>query len=252
MPDELPVPQPPSRWPIAVAAICISLILLAGYVFKSCAEKPSVVAESITKALQPQISINTVIQTSLQRLRDESKLVVFTADVAVMITKFSEKRVLYGKLDLGTSTVRIRAAGNKAQIIVPLKDLASSDFRYDENADQLTVVLPTPRIDESLVEVQTDPTYYEVETELGWARLDRFSGEFLREQARRDLRPAVIAEASNPHIIKMAQTSGKEKIAALLEASIKPMRPETKVVIEFRSKEELKAQRDNPVQLQIP
>jgi hypothetical protein len=233
-PIEPPAAQPPSRWPIAVAAIAISLIILAGYVFRSCADKPAKVAESVSKALQPQVSISTVIQTSLERLRDESKLVVFTADVAVMITKFSEKKMLYGKLDLGTSTVRLRAAGNKAQIIIPMKHLASSDFRYDEAADQLTVTLPAPRVDESLVEVQTDPNYYELETDLGWARLDRFSGDFLREQARRDLRPAVILEANQPRIMKMAEESGREKISALLEASIKPLRPNTKVVVEFQ------------------
>ncbi len=234
MPEDQPVTRPPSHWPIAVAVIFISLIVLAGYVFKTCSEKPSQVAQSVANALQSQVSINTVIQTSLEKLRDESKLVVFTANVAVMITKFSEKKALYGKLDLGTTTVRLRASGNKAQLIIPLKNLAASDFHYDEATDQLTVTLPPPRVDESLVEVQTDPTYFEMETHLGWARLDTLSGEFLREQARRDLRPAVIAEASHPRIIKMAEASGKEKIAALLEASIKPMRPDTKVVIEFK------------------
>jgi hypothetical protein len=236
MPEDSPAPHAPSRWPIAIAAIFISLIVLAGFVFKTCADKPSRVAEGLGKALQPQVSISTVIQSSLERLRDESKLVVFTANVSVMITKFSDKKTLYGKLDLGTTTVRLRASGNKAQLIIPLKHLASSDFQYDESADQLTVTLPPPRVDEGLVEVQTDPAFYEIETDPGWARLDRFSGDFLREQARRDLRPAVVQEASHPRIIKMAEESGKEKIAALLEASIKPMRPNTKVIIEFKER----------------
>src|SRR5438105_1945767 len=96
-----------SRWPIAIAAVFISLIVLAGFMFKTCADKPSRLAESVAKAMQPQVSINTVIQSSLERLRDESKLVVFTANVSVMITKFSEKKTLYGKLDLGTTTVRL-------------------------------------------------------------------------------------------------------------------------------------------------
>ncbi len=235
MPEDPPALAHPSRWPIAVAAIFISFIVLAGFVFKTCAEKPARVAESIAQAMQPQISISTVIQTSLEKLRDESKLVVFTANVSVMITKFSEKKALYGKLDLGTTTVRLRASGNKAQLIIPLKNLSSADFHYDEASDELTVMLPPPRVDEALVEVQTDPSYFELETDTGWARLDRFSGDFLREQARRELRPAVIAEASHPRIIKMAAESGQEKIGALLQASIKPMRPNTKVSIVFKS-----------------
>jgi hypothetical protein len=233
MPDESQSPRHPSRWPAAIAVMFISVIALAGFIFKSCADKPAHIAENVVKAMQPQVNITTVIQTSLQRLHDESKLVVYTADVAVMVTKFSDKKMLYGKFDLGTTTVRLRASGNKAQLIIPLKELNSSDFKFDEAADELTVTLPSPRVDETLVEVQTDPMYYELQTDLGWARLDRYSGEFLREQARRELRPAVIAEASHPHILKMAEESGKEKIAALLEASIKPMRPNTKVVVEF-------------------
>ena len=84
MPDDPQVQQPPSRWPIAVAVICVGLIILAGYIFKSCADKPALIADGLGKAIQPQISIRTVIQTSLERLREESKLVVYTADVAVM------------------------------------------------------------------------------------------------------------------------------------------------------------------------
>ena len=235
MSDEAP-PSTSSNWPMATAIIVITLAMvgLAGFVFKSCLDKPSEVAQNIAKATQPQVTINTVIQTSLERLRDESKLVVYTADVAVMITKFSDKKVLYGKIDLGTTTVRLRAAGNKAQIIIPLKDLAAGDFKFDESANRLTVVLPSPRVDESLVEVQNDPMFYEIETDLGWARLDKFSGDFLREQAKRDLRPAVILEASNPRILKAAQESGSEKVAALLEGAIKPLRPEVTVEVEFK------------------
>ena len=111
MSEEAP-PRSSSSWPIAIAVIAVALIALAAFIFKSCAEQPVRLAENVAKATQPQVTINTVIQTSLERLRDESKLVVYTADVAVMVTKFSDKKVLYGKLDLGTTTVRLRAAGN--------------------------------------------------------------------------------------------------------------------------------------------
>lgn len=233
MSDSPPV-QPASRWPLAIAAICISLIALAAFIFKSCVDKPGQVAQTLAGAAQSHVNVNTMIQTSLDRLRDESKLVVFTADVSVMVTKFSDKKVLYGKLDLGTTTVRLRASGNKAQLIIPLKDVAAADFHFDEEKDQLTVTLPSPRVDETLVEVQTDPAYYELQTELGWARLDKYSGDFLREQAKKDLRPAVLAEAGNKRNVEMAKNSGREKIAALLEASIKSLRPNTTVAVEFK------------------
>src|SRR5687768_16252099 len=239
MPDEAP-PKPGSAWPIAFAVIGIGLIALAGFIFKSCIDQPARMAETITRASQPQVTVNTVIQTSLERLRKESKLVIYTADVAVMITKVSDKKVLYGKVDLGTTVVRVRAAGNKAQIILPLDALKEEDIEFNERENKFVVTLPEPRVDETLVEVQTNPTFYEVQTELGWARLDKFSGEFLREEAKRELRGAVIAEASHPRIIDAAKDSGREQITGLLEAVVKPLRPEATVAVEFKPAEKAK------------
>lgn len=237
MSDEAPPPRASAAWPVAFAVIAVALIALAGFIFKSCVDQPVRVAETIARATQPQVTVNTVIQTSLERLRKESKLVVYTADVAVMITKVSDKKVLYGKLDLGTTVVRVRAAGNKAQIVIPLSDVAESDIKFIEAENKFIVTLPPPRVDESVVEVQTDPTFYEVQTDLGWARLDKFSGEFLREEAKRELRGSVIAEASHPRIIDAAKESGREQIAGLLEAVVKPMRPEATVAVEFKPPE---------------
>ncbi len=235
MPDDTPPQSQPrgSAWPIATAVIAIAVIALAGFVFKSCLDQPGRLAETVAKATQPQVVINTLIQTSLERLRDESKLVVYTADVAVMITKISDKKV-YG-IDFGTTRVRLRASGNKAQLIIPLKDLSEGDFQFNEAEDKLTITLPAPHVDETLVEVQTDPNFYEFQTDVGWARLDSFSGDFLREQARRDLRPAVIAEANNTYIIKAAEQSGREKVIALMEAVVAPIRPETTIAVEFKA-----------------
>lgn len=233
MPDENQ-PSPKSGWPAAIAVVAVALVVLAGFMFKTCADKPGQLASALKGAAQPSYNITTVIQTSLERLREESKLVVYTADVAVMVTKFSEKKAIYGKLDLGTTTVRLRSAGNKAQIIVPLDELSVDDFKFNESLRRLTVTMPAPRVDETVVEVQTDPTFFEIQTEPGWARLDSFSGEFLREQARRDLRPAVIAEASHPRIIKLAEESGREKLQGLLETAIKPLDPKLQVEIKFK------------------
>jgi hypothetical protein len=233
--------EAPSRsgvaWPIAFALIAIGVIALAGFIFKTCVDQPARMAERIAAASRPQVTVNTVIQTSLERLRKESKLVVYTADVAVMVTKVSDKKVLYGKLDLGTTVVRVRAAGNKAQIVLPLNELKEEDIQFNERDNKFIVTLPEPRVDETLVEVQTDPTYYEVQTELGWARLDKFSGEFLREEAKRELRGAVVAEASHPRIIEAAKESGREQISGLLKAVVKPLRPDATVAVEFKPAE---------------
>lgn len=233
MSDQSP-PKTGSAWPIAFAVIALAIIALAGFIFKTCVDQPARMAETIARATQPQVTVNTIVQTSLERLRSESKLVVYTADVAVMVTKVSDKKILSGKVDLGSTVVRLRAAGNKAQIIIPLNELKEGDISFDEGENRFTVSLPQPRVDEDLVEVQTNPTFYEIETEIGWARLDKFSGEALREEAKRELRGAIIAEASHPRILSAARDSGREQIAGLLEAVVKPMRPEAKVEVRFK------------------
>ena len=236
MPEDAP-PRSGPAWPIAITVIAIAVIALGGFIFKTCVDQPRRMAETIANATRPQVNVSTVIQTSLERLREESKLVVYTADVSVMVTKISDKKVLGGKVDLGTTTVRVRAAGNKAQIVIPLKDLEEKDIEFNQSKNQFVVTLPAPRVDETLVEVQTNPTFYEVETDVGWARLDKFSGETLREEAKRELRGAVIEEASHPRIIDAAKQSGREQIAALLEAVIKPMSPEATVAVQFKPAE---------------
>lgn len=233
MSDQSP-PRTGSAWPIAFAVIALAVIALSGFIFKTCVDQPARMAETIARATQPQVTVNTIIQTSLERLRSESKLVVYTADVAVMVTKVSDKKILSGKVDLGSTVVRLRAAGNKAQIIIPLNELKEGDISFDEGENRFTVTLPQARVDEDLVEVQTNPTFYEIETEIGWARLDKFSGEALREEAKRELRGAIIAEASHPRILSAAQDSGREQIAGLLEAVVKPMRPEAKIEVCFK------------------
>ena len=78
---------------------------------------------------------------------------------------------------------------------------------------------------------------YRVQVPDGSYWYDKFSGDFLRDQARRDLRPAVIDEANHPRIIKLAEDSGREKIKALLEAAIKPIDPNLQVEVQFKKAE---------------
>src|SRR4051812_30613297 len=91
LPEEAAKTSVPRRsiigWPAAVCVIALALVGLGGFVFKTCQHEPAKIVEAVSKAIQPQITVNTIIQTSLERLRDESKLVVYTADIAVMVTK---------------------------------------------------------------------------------------------------------------------------------------------------------------------
>jgi hypothetical protein len=55
-------------------------------------------------------------------------------------------------------------------------------------------------------------------TTTGWSRLDSFSGKFLREQAARGLKAAVLQEAKNPVVLEAASPRAKEEVLYLLKA----------------------------------
>ena len=118
---------------------------------------------------QTQIAITN----ALGELRRAPALKVATREVAVMVdaSKPTELTVYPWivpigeptKVELGRTTTQLVVPGNKVQYIVPLdafKPGEEPDVREVERADGrlFVVVLPPPRVDESLVEVQSDPT----------------------------------------------------------------------------------------------
>src|SRR6185295_16109601 len=133
------------RWPLVLLIIFTATLITINRAFNRA-----------TRSLMPSYTTTTVIQTSVQKLRQEAKLVVLSADVTVEVTRTSSK-ILFDRLDFGDTVTTVRTKGNRAQYFVDLHGIKESDFRLSNGDKMLVVTVPEPHVDESIVEVQSDP-----------------------------------------------------------------------------------------------
>lgn len=209
------------RWPI------VFLALFAGVLYTI-----NRWMDHAVRAFTPSYSSAAIVQTSVTRLHEQSKLVVLSADITVEVTRTSSK-ILWDVLDFGDTVATIRTRNNKAQYFVPLNKITAQDFHFSANNRSLTLTVPEPRVDEEIVEVQSDPNQIEVQSKVGWGRLNKRSGELARVEAKRGLREAVVAEAKSQTYIDLARKNAKEKIGAFMLPSITPLGV-TNLTVEFR------------------
>lgn len=238
-----PLNKPRSFWPLAFAVVALAIVGAGTIIlFKiiGVGEKvggeavsvPSRIAASIADAFKPKVSFNTVISSTLQSLKHDPKLVVLTASVNVEITKESDK-TLWGIVDMGKTKARIKAYGNKVQYVVPMDNITETNFFYDDIHKRIVVTIPPPRFDEEIVEVQSNPSMMEIETEVGWGRLDKFSGELLRDTARRDLRPAVVREGKNELLAEKARANARKTVQKMLQPMAESLNQHVEIWVLF-------------------
>jgi hypothetical protein len=235
--------KPRSLWPMAFAIVGLAIII-AGTVIvmkiirvgekvgEGAIDAPSRIAASLADAFKTKVTHTTVINSTLQSLKHDPKLVVLTATVNVEITKENEK-ALWGMVYMGKSKARIKAYGNKVQYVVPMDSITETNFFYDDIHKRIVVTIPPPRFDEEIVEVQSNPSMMEVETEVGWGRLDKFSGEILRDTARRDLRPAVVREGKSELLMERARTNARKTVQKMLQPMAESLNQHVEIWVLF-------------------
>lgn len=244
-------PSPPAsqprivwNWAKTFALVAVTGILASAFLLRECGKHTERLAQiaketttdgiaAIAGAFKPTISVNSTISTTVSRMRDAAKLVVLVEEVDVTVQKASDKSVLYGKVNLGTTTVTVRASGNRIQYYVPLDKITADDFTFDPLSKRLTLRLAVPAVDEELVEVQSDPAKIEVQTGIGWARLDKYSGQALRDEAKRDLRPAVIEQGRASEHIERAKANTKAAVEKLLTPLLTGLKSDVAFEIAF-------------------
>ena len=190
-------------------------------------------------AFRPQYrsTCNTTIFSVTKKLNAQAKMVVLQAEVQVEIVKRSEKIVKLGPIpgvSLGTTTVRLRCGGNKVQYYIPLDRVTERNFSFDAATGQLVVSLPAPVLDESIVEVQSDPAKMEIQTEVGWGRLEAYSGKALRDLALQELRAAVLQEGASDLHRQVAKMEADKQVRAFLAPLAGQLRADVKLTTEFR------------------
>ena len=238
--------------PWAVAAVFITAILVAGFLvytvtyrlpheaatvavetIGTTVDRISDVPKGIAAAFRPNVNVNTTIRRAIDTLQTEAKLVVLTASVDVEVAKTSQKRVLWDLLQLGDTTVRLRVHENKVQYYIPVVELSSDNFQYDPERGVVCLQLPEPVLDRVLVDVQSDPGRVEVESEVGWGRLQYFSGNYLEDEARRQLRDAVLQEGASEVVAERARREGEKVVTALLSNLVSGFREGVTFQVQF-------------------
>src|SRR5690606_15246708 len=95
--------------------------------------------------------------------------------------------------------------------------VSRDDFFYDPETRRLLLTLPNPRLDTAIVEVSTDPSRVEVFREIGWLRLDAFSGRYNEDRARRLLRDAAVEAGRSGDLVTRAQMATRGRLTAFLD-----------------------------------
>jgi len=154
-------------------------------------------------------------------LRKSPSLRVATREIAVRVDAVQAFRVPTGisaPVEIGRTTVEVYAPGNIVQYIVPLEeDGQAVTVVVDANDDGWTVILPPPRVDTRLVEVQSDPSRLKVEVDRDWAD-HVFGDDAARDEALATIRKAVIREASGPTAMFEVREKSRAVVADMIRA----------------------------------
>jgi hypothetical protein len=259
--DLTPPPRPaPDGGPVgsiawAIAAVLIAIVLVGGIVAYKVSTLPhqivtdakdagsaavdrieglaAKVFEKIGGGLRPVDTVRTSISSQFTRIDKTPKLIVLTDTITVEVTRSNERRILWGKLNLGTTETRLRAPDNKVQFFVPLVALNADDFTYDAARKRIVIRVPAPMLDREIVEVQSDPSKLEVETKAGWARLKALSGKAMEAEAKKDLRDVVLESADNLEMHKKARASAEEHLRSFFSDLAGAVQEGVRIEFEF-------------------
>jgi len=195
----------------AFTLVIIVLILTLGYLGISALET----AENIIRP-ERKVTIDSIIYSTIGELKKESKIVVMTGEVNLSVKRSHTK--FFSRLNLGTTAVEVLVPKNKVQYVIPTNAISEESFRWNDETGEVSIEIPTPVIDEEIVEIQSDPSLIKVRKEIGWGRFESRSGEFLERQIRQDLRSLVIEEGKgNKLMLEQAKKNAQEVIRELFE-----------------------------------
>ena len=218
--------------------VVVGLALIAGTVYMLTDQ-----TRGIAEAFRPRVDSEVVLSGTIEQLQTEGKLVVLTADVNAE-ARSSTRKILLGFVDLGETSVRVRAPA-RVQYYIPLDDISRDDFTYDEERRRLVLAVPGPRLDTAIVEVSTDPAEIEIERSVGWLRLDSFTEKFDERRAHRLLRDAAVHAGRSGYWLKEAQESTQTELRRLLVPLMDALDDDVTLVIAFRGDDALAPERRN-------
>lgn len=178
-------------------------------------DSKEVVKRIVDGVINPKVIEQTVYQSFSGEMKDEDKLVVKSSTFHVGVKKTLSRRILFEKLSLGDAVSEVRVQGCKVQYVLPLAGFCQDSIKFVPENNELVLKLPHPIVDPDIVDVPSDPSKWEIETTRGWARFPSTS-EDLQEQAKAEIRDALIAEANKAIYIDEAVRSATGVVEKML------------------------------------
>jgi hypothetical protein len=220
----IPVGPPPrkhsSAWPLAATFIAIALVigLPLGIAFlmwnRAAIDTPARLGNAMQNfaadVLRPQTTINEIVVSTIQDMKKQQKLVVLETTVDADVTR-EEGSTAWG-MYWGTNVARVAVKDAHVQYYIDLSNLGTADFTYSEPAKTLTVSLPPPKLDTTMVSI--DPAKIQtLDLRGGWMRWNKSE---TRDNAIAELRPKIIIQASTSFMQKEARDAGQEATSRFL------------------------------------
>ncbi|MFM7051049.1 MAG: hypothetical protein ACKOYN_02805 [Planctomycetota bacterium] len=124
--------------------------------------------------------------------------------------------------EVGRTRVELVAEGNRVQYVIPLGEPSRPgeppiERRFEGEGDALTLVLtlPPPRVDETVVDIQSDPAKLKLQVDRDW--VDHVVGDDrARDLALSRIREAVVRMASSETAMFEVREKSREVVATML------------------------------------
>ncbi len=188
----------------------IALILVAIFVLGI------IVAQWVRLPLLTEEQVRETILTTIQRESAASFLVTGTLDMTASVTVESQKLFLPGVLDfdMGTTRATVRAPG-RATYGFDLRRIRPEHIQLE--GDSVVVVTIPPL---SVLGVEPDLSRLDVQTRVGWARLESSSGRRTEREALSQINNALRVQAEQH--LRGESMQPRVNTARAMEAMLRP------------------------------
>ena len=176
---------------------------------------------------QPTVQARVI--GALGELAEKPALRVATREIAVQVevevpteVKWRPWVVPIGRgfdIQVGATTATVTAESNTVQYVVPLDRAKPPRISGPDEAGAVTVWLPPPVVDESVVDVQSDPNKIEIALNRDWAD-HIIRGDAARDAALAAIRKSVVQQASSPVAMFEVREKGRKTVAEMIGALI--------------------------------
>jgi len=209
-------PVKPRGFPYVPVLIILLAGVPLGYVFikwnRAAMDAPGRFFDAISDVVRPKINVNQIVLTSIGDLHKEARLVVLKTSVTADVTR--DETYTHWGIYWGTNTARVIAPNAQVQYYIDLSAVGTSNYVYDEASKSLTLTLPPPKLD---TDFSIDPSKIQVpDLRSGWNRWDK---DETKDNAVKDLFPALLIQARSPLLLKEAREDGIEA----MENWLKPL-----------------------------